>query len=167
MLNKDPDERYQSYDELVANLDYALGELLRQGEAPRVRQRVVLETDDDRKTISWIVLGVLLTALVLVIGFFVFQPGRSKAVSAKAAGPGKATTTAASPTAVQLGALEKEIDALIQANAKAPELFHAVAIDPKHAPTDRAWAQFPRGGSLPCGRQGHGGPQSIRGGPTA
>ena len=143
-LTKDPDERYQSYDELIDNLEYALSELQKQGEIPQARHRVVLETEEDQKTITWVVLGALATVVVLLMCFFVFRSkgdgravAKSDAVKAGAADAGGASA--------QVGALKKELDALAERNAKAPELFHIVAVGSAHAPTERAWAQFLEG----------------------
>src|SRR5687767_4216386 len=42
-LLKDPDERYQSYGELIEHFKYALEELIKAGDQPAQRNRIVLE----------------------------------------------------------------------------------------------------------------------------
>src|SRR5436190_5365402 len=63
-LHKNPDERYPSYDDFVDNLEYALEELRNAGEAPHQRNRVVLETEQEKQTMGWIVMGLI--ALIVV-----------------------------------------------------------------------------------------------------
>lgn len=66
MMAKNPEERYQSYEELIGHLTYARDKLLERARKPiQPRQRVVLETDETRKfsaIISLILLGVILLA---------------------------------------------------------------------------------------------------------
>ncbi|MCX6970574.1 MAG: serine/threonine-protein kinase [Verrucomicrobia bacterium] len=66
MMAKNPEERYQSYEELIGHLTYARDKLLERARKPlQPKQRVVLETDETRKftaIISLILLGVVLLA---------------------------------------------------------------------------------------------------------
>ena len=84
MMAKNPEERYQSYEELIGHLTYARDKLLERARKPlQPKQRVVLETDETRKftaIISLILLGVVLLAGV---GVYVM---RDKIFPATAAG---------------------------------------------------------------------------------
>ncbi len=65
-LSKDPDQRYQSYDELIEHFEYALNEL-QAGRGRAEEKRVVLETEQDKKAMGWITFG-MIGGLVLLIG---------------------------------------------------------------------------------------------------
>ncbi|EDY18612.1 serine/threonine protein kinase [Chthoniobacter flavus Ellin428] len=60
-LNKDPEKRYQSYDELIEHLEYALNEL-QAGRGKAEGKRVVLETEQEKKA-----MGVLTFAMIGVL----------------------------------------------------------------------------------------------------
>jgi hypothetical protein len=66
MMAKNPEERYQSYEELIGHLGYARDKLLERSRKPlQPKQRVVLETNASRKLsaiLSLILLGVVLAA---------------------------------------------------------------------------------------------------------
>src|SRR4029434_5108285 len=65
-LAKNPGERFQSYDDLIHNFQYALEHLHQGGGKTSSRARVVLETDEDRKTWTWVVLGMAAVIMVLI-----------------------------------------------------------------------------------------------------
>jgi hypothetical protein len=65
-LNKDPDQRYQSYDELIEHLEYALNEL-QAGRGKVEEKRVVLETVAEKKALGWLTF-VMIGVLLAVIG---------------------------------------------------------------------------------------------------
>ena len=70
-LNKDPDQRYQSYDEFIEHLEYARNELLA-GRGKAEEKRVVLESEGQKKALGWLsflMIGVLV-ALVTAGIFF-------------------------------------------------------------------------------------------------
>ena len=66
MMAKNPEERYQSYEELIGHLSYARDKLLERVRKPlQPKQRVVLETEETRNhsaILSLVLLGVLLLA---------------------------------------------------------------------------------------------------------
>ena len=66
MMAKKPEERYQSYEDLVGHLTYARDKVIERARKPhQPKQRVVLETDETRKLsaiISLVLLGVVLLA---------------------------------------------------------------------------------------------------------
>ncbi len=65
-LNKDPDQRYQSYDELIEHLEYALNEL-QAGRGKVGEKRVVMETESEKKALGWLTF-VMIGVLLAVIG---------------------------------------------------------------------------------------------------
>ncbi|MEP6667898.1 MAG: protein kinase [Chthoniobacter sp.] len=65
-LNKDPDQRYQSYDELIEHFEYALNEL-QAGRGKAGEKRVVLETDEQKKAMGWLSF-VMVGVLILLVG---------------------------------------------------------------------------------------------------
>ncbi|MEI9895251.1 MAG: protein kinase [Chthoniobacter sp.] len=64
-LNKDPDQRYQSYDELIEHLEYALNEL-QAGRGKAGETRVVLESEQQKKAMG--LLSFVMMVLVLLVG---------------------------------------------------------------------------------------------------
>ena len=68
-LEKDPNNRYQSYEEFIEHLDYARNELLAATErGPAVKARVVLEDESSAKAMTWMTFG-MLTAVVAGGGY--------------------------------------------------------------------------------------------------
>jgi serine/threonine protein kinase len=71
-LHKDPDQRYQSYAELIEHLEYARAELLDSSSGPRKpKQRVVVESAGQRKVAG--VIAILMLLLVLGIGGGIYK----------------------------------------------------------------------------------------------
>ncbi len=62
-LLKDPDQRYQSYDELIEHLEYAREELLASPVQPQA-QRVVLEDDQQQKAWGWVTMGMIVVIFI-------------------------------------------------------------------------------------------------------
>ena len=69
-LAKDPEQRYQSYDELIEHLEYAHAELQASGSKPPQSRRVVLETDQEKQAMGWVVLGLI--GLIVALGITAF-----------------------------------------------------------------------------------------------
>ncbi len=95
-LNKDPDERYASYDELIEHLDYARTALLEAVAQPVAARRVVLESVEDQKRWSYVTFGMLALMVAGAGAAWAFYP-RAGGARAKAA-------TAATSAAATLGA---------------------------------------------------------------
>jgi hypothetical protein len=72
-LSKDPDQRYQSYDELIEHLEYARAELIAGGGTPQEAKRVVIETEQATKTMGLMVFGMIGLIIALGISAFVFR----------------------------------------------------------------------------------------------
>ncbi|MFZ4597789.1 MAG: serine/threonine-protein kinase [Terrimicrobiaceae bacterium] len=71
MMAKAPEDRYQSYEELIGHLTYAREKLLERIRKPhQPKERVVLETAETRKWSAFLSLGILLG--ILAIGVAVF-----------------------------------------------------------------------------------------------
>jgi hypothetical protein len=75
-LLKNPDGRYQSYDELIEHLEYARSELLAKGNMPVEKKRLVLETEEDQKLWSYLTFGMIAICLGLV-GVFLYMKNNS------------------------------------------------------------------------------------------
>ena len=69
-LLKNPDERYQSYEEFIEHLQYARTELQQAALAPRTSNRVVMEDEKSQQLMSWITFGVV--AIVVMAGVLLF-----------------------------------------------------------------------------------------------
>ncbi|MEO8351414.1 MAG: protein kinase, partial [Chthoniobacteraceae bacterium] len=69
-LHKDPNQRYQSYGELIEHLKYARTELLTSGRKPTPRARIALEREKERRVMSWFTFSMV--ALVVVGGVLAF-----------------------------------------------------------------------------------------------
>jgi hypothetical protein len=77
-LVKDPDQRYQSYDELIEHLEYARTELQASGGKPKESKRVVLETEADKKAMGWVVLSLIGIVVAGAIAAFFMRGGPGK-----------------------------------------------------------------------------------------
>jgi eukaryotic-like serine/threonine-protein kinase len=128
-LSKNPSDRYASYDEFIQNMEYALEQLLAGEITSPSSTRMVLETDEDRKQWSWVVLSMAAVIVALLVGAFVVRP-KSKTDPLKAS----ATATAKSPS------FERELKALILQDEQAAAMFKTFAARESASATDRAWA---------------------------
>ncbi len=140
MLNKDPNQRFQSYDELIDSFDYALSQLHHRGGATAVRTRVALETEEDQRRYTWVFLG--LAAVVLVIGLaFGINYWRHS-------GQPKAVPRASVRTGARYEPLQNGLEALATGKKEAADIFAKAAQNPALSPADRAWAQIFTGASM-------------------
>jgi hypothetical protein len=69
-LNKEPDQRYQNYDELIEHLEYAHTELLAKAAQPRQPSRLVLEGEQNQRAMGWITMAMI--AVVVITGIVIF-----------------------------------------------------------------------------------------------
>ncbi len=70
-LLKDPDARYQSYDELIEHLEYAKAELENKTAHPeQASARVVLESKQTQRAMSWVTFGMI--GAIAAVGFVAF-----------------------------------------------------------------------------------------------
>src|SRR5207249_5448182 len=71
MLDKDPENRYQSYDELIEHLNYARAQLQeKSAQVGPQRQRVVVGGGAQEKAMALMTLGLI--ALVVAAGVMIF-----------------------------------------------------------------------------------------------
>jgi serine/threonine protein kinase len=74
MLQKDPNDRYQSYEELIEHLTYARNALMGRPSSGRGRQEhLSLEDGESQKAMMWITVSVLALALLIGLGIFAFR----------------------------------------------------------------------------------------------
>ncbi|MEZ0255731.1 MAG: serine/threonine protein kinase [Chthoniobacter sp.] len=71
-LSKDPDQRYQSYDELIEHLEYALNEL-QAGRGRNEEKRVVMETEEEKKAMGLLTFGMIGGLLLLIAVGVIFR----------------------------------------------------------------------------------------------
>ncbi|MFA7344561.1 MAG: serine/threonine-protein kinase [Terrimicrobiaceae bacterium] len=90
MMAKNPEERYQSYEELIGHFSYARDKLLERARKPlQPKQRVVLETDETRKFTAIISLVLLSVVLLAGLGVYLMRDRIFPATVAVEKGPGQ------------------------------------------------------------------------------
>jgi serine/threonine protein kinase len=73
-LAKNPDDRYQSYDELIEHLEYARAQLLENaGSARQPKTRVVMEDEKQQNVMGYIMMGMLAFTLVIGVILYLFR----------------------------------------------------------------------------------------------
>jgi hypothetical protein len=73
-LLKDPEARYQSYDELIEHFEYAKDELTKKAATPaQSPTRVVLETEETRKAMGWLTFAMLGAIVLVAAAAFAFR----------------------------------------------------------------------------------------------
>ena len=72
-LNKDPEQRYQSYAELIEHLNYARTELIGAGLRSPQHRRVVMEGANEQKAMSWITFGMVAAIVLGGVATFVMR----------------------------------------------------------------------------------------------
>jgi serine/threonine protein kinase len=92
-LSKDPDKRYQSYDELIEHLRYARAEMNKP--KPQGNTRVIIETDTDEKATGWLVLLMIGLIIAAAVAAFIFRDKLFKAP------PAPGTPKVATPAVVR------------------------------------------------------------------
>ena len=141
-LSKDPDQRYQSYDELIEHLEYARAELLTA--KPKEATRVVLESEEEKKAVGWLVFAMIGLIVFGGIAAIVFRDRLFKSDEP----PQLATTkpTPAPGTRVPTGMFPEARAKLQEGNAAAAaSAFREAAAQPKLAPAQLAWANLLEG----------------------
>ena len=73
-LEKNPNDRYQSYDELIEHLEFARAQLLENSGKPRQpKARVVVEGKEQQEVFGYINMAILAFILILAIVLYVFK----------------------------------------------------------------------------------------------
>ena len=141
-LNKDPDERYQSYDELIEHLEYARTEL--QNAKPPQATRVVLQGTRETKTMGLLVLALIVLMIAGGIAAFVFRDRLF--TSGATPGPAPAEPTPIPGTKTPTGMFPAARAKLLAGNAAAAaDAFRAEAAKPVITPVHLAWANVLEG----------------------
>ena len=133
-LSKDPNERYQTYDELIEHLDYALEQLRAHGGKPPVKQRMVLEGEEQQKAMGWITAAMVGLIVLVSMGFFVFR----KQIFPSGATPAPAESVAGPFPEARKRLVGHDV-------AGAIELYRQQAANPKVPPLQLAWANCGEG----------------------
>lgn len=142
MLNKDPGQRFQSYDELIESLEYALAQLHARAGVGAERTRVKLENEEEQKHYTWIFLGLAATVLILGTVFGISQWKK------KSAPPPKTVARAAIRTGPRYEPLQPAIEAFAAGQKEAVDLFSTASENPALSPADRTWAQLLAGAAM-------------------
>ncbi len=72
-LQKDPEQRYSTYEELIEHLEYARSEFQAASKGPRLKTRLVLEDERSERMMSWVTLGILAALVIGGIGLYLFR----------------------------------------------------------------------------------------------
>jgi hypothetical protein len=135
MLAKEPSQRFESYDELIESLEYAYDQLIHTDPKTPVRTRVVMESAEDERRWSGVVIAFIVATLAALVGGYLML--RPKPVVQR--------DILAERLAPPAGMPRDLLGALATQKVRAPQAFHAIAINEKLAPVDRAWAQLLEG----------------------
>ena len=148
-LHKNPAERYQSYDELIEHLEYALGEVQRATARNQPRARIVLETEEDQQRTTWAVIAMLAVSVLLAGGLFLFRKQIFRHEAPVAQARTQPIPTAPAPSARALAtngfAFASELAQLAAGDPKAGAAFHKAGTHDKLSPENRAWAALLEG----------------------
>ncbi len=139
-LLKDPNQRYQTYDELIEHLEYARNELTAAAGRPQTRTRVVLEDEGEQKLWAWVSIGMLAVVALGGGAFFLFR-GTSEGESAKTRTPISAEQAVRPAGAA--GTFEAAADLLARSQFdQAAEAFQKVAAAAPSSASSHSWAVF-------------------------
>ncbi|MEA3207184.1 MAG: eukaryotic-like serine/threonine-protein kinase [Chthoniobacter sp.] len=139
-LLKDPNDRYQSYDELIEHLEYALEQLNEKGAQPQ--QRVVLEGEQQQKALGWVTASMFGIILLLAIAAFAF---RDRLFKEEKRGAVPTPNAAGAPVKSEGPFAEAQTRLIEGETARAIELFREEANNKKRTPTEVAWARLGEG----------------------
>jgi len=140
-LNKDPEQRYQSYDELIEHLEYARTELLTA--KPPESKRVVMESDAEKQAMGWVVIAMVGLIVAAAIAAIAFRDQLFRADRPAGAGSGGSENG----SAAKLAAMFPEARAKLGEGhaAAAADAFREAAAQPKLAPVLIVWANLLEG----------------------
>lgn len=141
-LNKDPEQRYQSYDELIEHLEYARTEL--QSAKPPVAKRVVIQSETESTVMGW--LSLLLIVLLIAGGAaaYVFRDQLFRQGESSDSTPSPAPVVSAPGLAAAI--FPEACAKLATGDAVgAADAFRQAAAQPKLPPVSAAWANLLEG----------------------
>lgn len=135
-LKKNPEERYDTYEELLEHLCYARDECGLDSAEAKARNRVALESDTQQKRWAFAIASLLLVCLVGGgVALLMQQPAKTRTASAPAvASPGPFLSSAGP----RLHSAREKLAA--GHAAEAADDFNAIAAEPGSLPVDTAWA---------------------------
>jgi hypothetical protein len=137
-LSKDPNDRYQSYDEMIEHLDYALEQLKANGGQPQQQRRVVIETEEGQRAIGWVMAAMIGLIVLIGAGVFAFRKQLFN-------GGDDRGTTAASQAAAAAPFPEARRKIIVGEISDALDVFKENGNDPKLTPMQQEWANFGEG----------------------
>jgi len=147
-LNKDPEQRYQSYDELIEHLEYALTEL--QNAKPQAAKRVVVESATQASLMGW--LSLLLIAVLVASGVaaYLYRDRLFKTGDYAESPPAPASAAPGQPggkAPVAPEGMFPEACAKLAAGqaGAAADAFRQAAAQPRITPEKLAWANLLEG----------------------
>ncbi len=156
-LQKDPADRYQSYDELIEHLEYARAEAAKGGGTPQPKTRVVIETAEDRKREGLLTTAMIGFVVLLLLGggwFWYASSGPKVDPSVSA------ITMSVGASGKNAQSYEAARQLLIKGKpAEAAPQFHALAVEKKTSEPLAQWAFAQEGiawlvaGNLPKARE--------------
>ncbi len=141
-LSKDPNDRYQSYDELIEHLGYALEQLQAHGGQPQQKKRVVLESEEQQRAMGWITAAMVGLIVLVGVGLFVFRKQIFKSDQDANATPAPGEVAGAAAAGILPEAQKKLIEG---DTAGAIELLKQEEANPKVPPLQKAWANVGEG----------------------
>ncbi len=75
VLNKDPEQRYQTYEELIEHLEFARNELIsKAGAAKQQAVRVVMESESQGTAMTWITFAIIAVVVLGGVAAFKWRP---------------------------------------------------------------------------------------------
>lgn len=117
MLNKDPNQRYQSYEELIEHLKYAYDALsaVLHGGVKREKERVVIESQAQQTFVGWMTFLLLVVVVVAGVFLFIFREKFFKTSEPEEAKSAAATAIMESPAKIATGNADDVDEALKKA----------------------------------------------------
>lgn len=104
MLEKNPDDRYPSYAELIEHLEFARSKVLeRAGRPPGVRQREVVKVETKRTKLYAALISLSAAVLVLGVGTWLFLTSDREEIKGLREGLSGATASAAAADPLETG----------------------------------------------------------------
>lgn len=141
-LAKDPNDRYQSYDELIEHLEFAAEQLKQNASRPQQQKRVVMEDAESQQAMGWIVMvmvGLLIAGglAALIFRNQIFGRGAEKGT------PAAVTKASATPTAKVGPLFPDALAKLAKGDALgALELYRKHLTNTKYTAYQLAWGNF-------------------------